>query len=108
MSIEPFQVTDANFEETIKNNNLVLVDFWATWCGHCRPLAPIVEEITKDYVRKAVIGKLDVDRNPATAHKLQVFSMPTIIVFKNGQEAERLVGLCSKKSIESILDRHLK
>lgn len=107
MSIEPFQVTDANFEETIKNNKIVLVDFWANWCGHCKPLAPIIEEIAKDYSSRALIGKLDVDKNPLTAEKLQVFSMPTMVVFKDGQEVERLIGLCPKKNIEKIIEKQL-
>jgi thioredoxin 1 len=103
---QPFHVTDANFEETMKNNKLVFVDFWATWCGPCRALAPTIEEIAKEYAGKALIGKLDVDENPATAEKFQVFSIPTMIVFKNGQEVERLVGLCAKKNITALLDKH--
>ncbi len=106
MSTEPFNITDANFEETLKNNKVVLVDFWANWCGHCRPLAPIIEEIAKESAGKALIGKLDADKNPATIQKLQVFSMPTIIVFKDGQEAERLVGLCPKNRIEALINKH--
>ncbi|MDR2719782.1 MAG: thioredoxin [Nitrososphaerota archaeon] len=104
----PSHVTDANFEETIKNNTLVLIDFWATWCGPCRALAPTIDEITQEYFGKALIGKLDVDKNPSTAEKFQVFSIPTIILFKNGQEIERLVGLCVKKNITALLDKHLQ
>jgi thioredoxin 1 len=103
---QPFHVTDANFEETMKNNKLVFVDFWATWCGPCRALAPTIEEIAKEYAGKALIGKLDVDENPVTAEKFQVFSIPTMIVFKSGQEVERLVGLCAKKNITALLDKH--
>ena len=99
MSSEPFHVTDANFEETIKKNNLVFVDFWANWCGPCRALAPTIVELAKEYNGKILIGKLDVDENPSTAERFQVFSIPTMIVFKNGQEAERLVGLCPKNKI---------
>jgi thioredoxin 1 len=106
MSNIPFHVTDANFEETLKNNKVVFIDFWAAWCGPCRALAPTIEEVAKEYSGKALVGKLDVDENPATAEKLQVFSIPTMIVFKNGQEAERLVGLCPKKSIETVINKH--
>jgi thioredoxin 1 len=106
MSAGPFHVTDANFEQTIKNNKLVLVDFWAGWCGPCRALAPTIEELAKEYTGKVLVGKLDVDENPATAERFQVFSIPTMIVFKNGQEAERLVGLCPKSRIADSLQKH--
>jgi thioredoxin 1 len=104
----PFRVTDANFEETLKNNKLVLVDFWATWCGPCRALAPTIDELAQEYVGKALIGNLDVDGSPSAAEKFQVFSIPTMILFKNGQEVERLVGLCTKSSITSIIEKHLQ
>jgi thioredoxin 1 len=106
MNSEPFHVTDANFEETIKKNSLVFVDFWANWCGPCRALAPTIVELAKEYNGKILIGKLDVDENPSTAERFQVFSIPTMIVFKNGQEAERLVGLCSKNKIVDALQKH--
>jgi len=106
MSAEPFHITDSNFEETIKKNKLVFVDFWANWCGPCRALAPTIQELAKEYSGKALIGKLDVDENPAAAEKFQVFSIPTMIVFKNGQEAERLVGLCQKSRITDALQKH--
>lgn len=106
MSAGPFHVTDANFEQTIKNNKLVLVDFWAGWCGPCRALAPTIEELAKEHTGKVLVGKLDVDENPATAERFQVFSIPTMIVFKDGQEAERLVGLCPKSRIADSLQKH--
>ncbi len=106
MSSEPFHITDSNFEETIKKNSLVFVDFWANWCGPCRALAPTIVELAKEYSGKILIGKLDVDENPSTAERFQVFSIPTMIVFKNGQEAERLVGLCPKNKIADTLNKH--
>jgi thioredoxin 1 len=106
MSAEPFHFTDSNFEETIKKNKLVFVDFWANWCGPCRALAPTIQELAKEHNGKVLIGKLDVDENPATAEKFQVFSIPTMIVFKNGQEAERLVGLCPKNKIADTIQKH--
>jgi len=104
---EPFHVTDKNFDETIKNNRLVLVDFWASWCGPCRALAPTIEEMAQEYAGKALIAKLNVDENPGKAECFQVFSIPTMVVFKDGCEVERLVGLCSKKNIETALNKHM-
>jgi thioredoxin 1 len=106
MSTEPFHVTDANFEETIKNNKVVLVDFWADWCGPCRALAPTIQELAREYSGKVLVGKLNVDENSATAERFQVFSIPTMIIFKNGLEAERLVGLCPKNRIAETLKKH--
>ncbi|MGD6807430.1 MAG: thioredoxin [Candidatus Bathyarchaeia archaeon] len=106
MSTEPFHVTDSNFEQTIKSNKLVLVDFWANWCGPCRALAPTIVELAKEYSGKVLIGKLDVDENPVTAEKFQVFSIPTMIVFKDGQEIDRIVGLCPKNRIIDALAKY--
>jgi thioredoxin 1 len=107
MNNGPFHITDENFDETVKNNKLVLVDFWAGWCGPCRALAPTIEELAKEYSGKALIGKLDVDSNPKTAECFQVFSIPTLIPFKNGIENERMVGLCAKKNLEDLLQKNL-
>jgi thioredoxin 1 len=104
----PFHLTDANFDETIKSNKVVLVDFWAGWCGPCRALAPTIEELAKEYNGKVLVGKLDVDENPNKAECFQVFSIPTLIVFKDGCEAERLVGLCSKGKLDAALKKHLE
>jgi thioredoxin 1 len=107
MGNEPFHVTDANFDETVKNNKVALIDFWAGWCGPCRALAPTIVELARDYNGKVLVGKLDVDENPKTAECFQVFSIPTMIVFKDGCEVERLVGLCAKNRIEDALQKQL-
>ena len=107
MSNEPFHLTDANFDETLKNNRVVLVDFWAGWCGPCRALAPTIEALAEEYAGKVLIGKLDVDKNPRKAECYQVFSIPTLIVFKNGCEVERLVGLCAKGKLDAVLKKYL-
>ena len=107
MGNEPFNITDTNFDETIKSNKVVLVDFWAAWCGPCRALAPAIVELAGEYSGKVLVGKLAVDENPKTAECFQVFSIPTLIVFKNGCEVDRLVGLCAKNRIEGILQKHL-
>jgi thioredoxin 1 len=103
----PFHLTDTNFDETIKNSKVALIDFWAGWCGPCRALAPTIEELARDYNGKVLVGKLDVDESPNTAECFQVFSIPTLIVFKDGCEVERLVGLCAKSNIENLLKKHL-
>jgi thioredoxin 1 len=107
MGNEPFHVTDANFDETLKNNKVSLIDFGADWCGPCRALAPTIEELARDYNGKVLVGKLDVDENPKTAECFHVYSIPTMIVFKDGCEVDRLVGLCGKNRIEEALKKHL-
>lgn len=107
MSKEPVHLTDSTFEETIKKNPLVLVDFWAGWCGPCRALTPTIVELAKEYAGKIFIGKLNVDENPKTAECFQVFSIPTLVVLKDGCEVDRIVGLCPKNHIESALKKHL-
>lgn len=107
MSSEPFHLTDANFDETISQNKMVLVDFWAGWCGPCRALAPTIAELAKDYAGKVLIAKLDVDENPKTAEKFQVFSIPTVVLLKDGNEVDRIVGLCPKKNFEAAMQKHM-
>jgi thioredoxin 1 len=107
MDNEPLHVKDADFDEIVKNNRVALIDFWAGWCGPCRALAPTIEELARDYNGKVLVGKLDVDENPKTAECFHVYSIPTIVVFKDGCEVERLVGLCAKNRIEDILKKYL-
>ncbi len=91
---------DSNFEsEVIKSDKVVLVDFFATWCGPCRMQGPIVEEIEKEIGDKAKIGKMDIDGNPVTAQKFGIMSIPTIIIFKGGQALKTLVGLQDKQTL---------
>ena len=104
---KPVHVTDADFNETVKKHPLALIDFWADWCGPCRALAPTIEELHKEYAGKVFIGKLDVDENPHTAECFQVFSIPTLLIMKNGQEVERIVGCVPKNNIEAALKKHL-
>lgn len=102
------QLTDSNFEETVlKSEKLALVDFWAEWCGPCRAITPIVEELATEYGDKAIIGKVDVDNNPETAMKYGIRSIPTILFIKNGQVVDKHVGAASKNHFVEILKRHL-
>ena len=100
--------TDQNFQtEVLQSATPVLVDFFAQWCGPCKALAPIIEELAKEYQGKAKIGSLDVDANMETSTQYQVMSIPTLIIFKGGQAVERLMGLQSKKALKDKLDNLL-
>ncbi len=98
-------ITDDNFdEEVIKSDKPVLIDFWATWCGPCKMIAPIVEELVDDYAGKAKIGKLDVDNNQQTAIKFGVRSIPTILIFKDGKLKDTIIGAVPKGQIVQRLN----
>ena len=104
----PVQVTDGSFEELVVNSDTpVLVDFWAEWCGPCKMIAPILEEIAKDMAGKLVIGKLDIDVNQDTAMAFGVMSIPTLLLFKNGEPVERIVGYQPKPQLVARLQPHL-
>lgn len=94
-----------NFDETIKNG-VVLVDFWAMWCGPCKMLAPNVEEIAKEYEGRAVVGKVDVDENPDLAERFGIMSIPALFVFVNGEVKEKLIGYRLKMQIAEVLDKY--
>ena len=98
-------VNDSNFEqEVLKYNGPVMVDFWATWCGPCRMLGPVVEELAKEYEGKVKVCKLNTDEGPDTSTKYRITSIPTIIFFKNGEVAGQTVGLQSKAALQEKLD----
>ncbi|MCS7057620.1 MAG: thioredoxin [Meiothermus sp.] len=104
---KPIEVTDANFDTVLKENRLVLVDFWAEWCGPCRVVAPVMEELAEEYEGKVTVAKLDVDQNPQVAMKYRVMSIPTIILFKEGQPVEVMVGAAPKSNFVARLNKHL-
>ena len=99
------KVTDTDFQETLQNNDLVLVDFWAPWCGPCRAVAPVLEEIANEN-SNVVIAKMNTDENPNTASQHGIMSIPTMMIFKNGELDDRLVGALPKPSIMEKLQVH--
>lgn len=99
------EITDANFEEKVlKSEKPVMVDFWAAWCGPCRMVGPIIDDISKDYEGKAVVGKLDVDANQEFAAKYGVRNIPTVLIFQNGEVVGRQVGVAPKNAYAEALD----
>lgn len=108
MSEDVVVITDANFDtEVLKSNIPVLVDFWAAWCGPCRQLATVIEELAKEYKGKVAVGKLDTEENNSTPAKFGITSIPTIILFRNGQAVNKMVGVKSKKDLKAVLDAQL-
>ncbi len=102
------EVSDSNFEsEVVKSDVPVLVDFWAPWCGPCRAIAPIVEEISSSYEGKIKVGKMNVDENQATTMKFGIRSIPTIIMFKDGEAVDQIIGAVPKGEIERVVEKSL-
>jgi thioredoxin 1 len=102
---KPIMVADATFKETVKNNAVVVVDCWASWCGPCQMIGPIVEELSRDYCGKILFGKLNVDENIEVTTEYQIMSIPTLLVFKNGKLVDRIVGAMPKPMLEQRITR---
>ena len=102
------EITDANFDELVLSSDQpIMIDFWAEWCGPCKMVAPIVEELANDYEGKAVVGKLDVDSNPEISSKYGVRSIPTLLFFKNGEVVDKQVGYVPKNVLSEKLEASL-
>ena len=99
-------LTDSNFDQEIKDG-VVLVDFWAEWCGPCRSMAPAVDALAGEYDGRATVAKLNVDENPNVPTRFMIRGIPTLLIFKNGQLAETLVGLSPKEDIARLIEKHL-
>ena len=105
---KPIEVTDATFKEITHDHSVVVIDCWAPWCGPCRMVAPIIEELAQDYAGRITFGKLNVDENPEVATQHGIMSIPTLLVFKNGQLVDRIVGAMPRQTLEPKIVRYLK
>jgi len=104
---KPIEITDANFEEVLSTDKPVLVDFWAEWCGPCKMIGPLVEELAGEYDGKALIGKVDVDSNPQVSAKFGIRSIPTLLFFKNNEVVDKQVGAVPKAVLSQKLDAQM-
>lgn len=102
------ELTDSNFDEEISSREVpVLVDYWAEWCGPCKMVGPILEELANDFEGKLVVGKVDVDANKDSAAKQKVMSIPTLVLFKNGQPVDQRVGALTKNQLEEFINQYI-
>jgi thioredoxin 1 len=99
-----FEFTDNNFQETALESGVSVVDFWAEWCGPCRMIGPIIEELSTDYDGKVTVGKLNVDHHPEVSMKYGIRSIPTIMIFKDGEPVEKIVGVTTKQNLTSKIE----
>ncbi len=104
---KPILLSDASFSSEISKYPLMVVDFWAAWCGPCRMVAPIIEQLAKEYSGRVAFGKLNVDENPLTSGEFKVQSIPTLLIFRNGEAVDGIVGAVPKYQIESRIKVHL-
>ena len=103
------QVSEGNFDSEVAQSNLpVLVDFWAEWCGPCKMIAPLLDELADEYDGKLKIGKVDVDQNQGLAGKFGIRAIPTLLIFKGGEVKEQIVGMASKKDLQKKISAHLE
>ena len=104
---KPNEITDSNYQEILGSGKPVLVDFWAEWCGPCKLIGPVVEDLAKDYEGRAVIGKVDVDNNPAVSAQYGIRSIPTLLFFKNGEIVDKQIGAVPKSVLSKKLEAQL-
>src|SRR3990170_4357875 len=104
---KPIEVTDATFKEIIQNHPLVVVDCWAPWCGPCHMVAPVIEELSRDYAGKILFGKLNVDENPQVSMQYEIMSIPTLLIFKSGKLFDKIIGAMSRQMLEPKITQYL-
>jgi thioredoxin 1 len=103
---KPIVVSDRNFDQTTKSYPLLVVDCWAAWCAPCRAIAPVVDELAREYTGKVVFGKLNVDENPETTNRFGIMAIPTLLVMKDGKEVDRVVGVVPKNQLEAKVNAY--
>jgi thioredoxin 1 len=105
---DPLNLDDSSFFQTINKFTLLLVDFWAPWCGPCRMMSPLIDQIGKEYMGKLVVGKVNVDENPTISRQFGISSIPTLILFKKGQAVNKIIGSVSKNKIDEMVRIHIE
>lgn len=107
MSENCVKLTSDNFDMLISSNGVALVDFWASWCGPCKMLGPVIEEVADDFAGKALVGKVNVDDCPELAEKFGIMTIPAVFIFKDGQVVDKMIGFRQKAQIAAVLERNL-
>ncbi|MFR5832724.1 MAG: thioredoxin [Acutalibacteraceae bacterium] len=107
MSENCVKLTSDNFDMLISSNSVALVDFWASWCGPCKMLGPVIEEVADDFAGKALVGKVNVDDCPELAEKFGIMTIPAVFIFKDGQVVDKMIGFRQKAQIAAVLERNL-
>jgi thioredoxin 1 len=105
---DPLNLDDSSFFQTISKFPLLLVDFWAPWCGPCRMMSPLIDQVGKEYMGKLVVGKVNVDENPTISRQFGISSIPTLILFKKGQAVNKIIGSVSKNKIDELVSMHIE
>ena len=105
---DPLNLDDSSFFQTISKFPLLLVDFWAPWCGPCRMMSPVIDQVGKEYMGKLVVGKVNVDENPTISRQFGISSIPTLILFKKGQAVNKIIGSVSKNKIDEMVSMHIE
>jgi thioredoxin 1 len=105
---KPIVLTDYNFTESVKNHRVLIVDFWASWCGPCRMVSPVIDQLSAELAGKAVFGKINVDDNPRVSSTFGIQSIPTIIIFKNAQAIDRIIGAMTRTQLISKISPHIE
>ena len=107
-TVQPITLADDGFDLAVERYDLMVVDFWAPWCGPCVVMAPVIEELAEEYAGRVTFGKLNTDENPTTTERFGVMGIPTLVILQGGNEVERIVGAVPKQEIRNVLDPYLQ